>query len=71
MAVTESKVTLQFANEQANKRGKTDLRMRTCGVTELPILTSLFDILYSKSYDLCKMRERYNVMLNRKNIKIK
>ena len=51
MSFTESKVTLEFTNEQADKGEKTDLRVRTCGVTELSILTTLFDIVCSKSYD--------------------
>ena len=45
VTVSESNVTLEFTNEQANKRGKTDLRIRTCGATGLPILSTLFDIV--------------------------
>ena len=52
MTVIWSKVTLESTHEQANDRGKNDLRIRTCGPTELFILSTLVNILVSTSYDL-------------------
>ena len=57
MTVTVSRVTLEFTNEQDNKRGKTNPRIRTCGVTGLsfsqPYLT-----FYLQNLTIYETRER-------------
>ena len=52
MTVIWSKVTLESTNEQANERGKNDLRIRAWGSTGLFILATSVNILVSISYDL-------------------